>query len=943
MIPCKFQPDPTDPTRWKCSVCGMTRPVRREGERPPTGSCRGSGIAAANPNEAHEAAEVLGITWDDAKRYAAALRRWQKAGRPRRSDEEVERILAICQSNECGKYDAKSSRCASCRCRVNSGPAITNKIRMATEDCPKSKWKENETCENQKRPRFSPAERRAMQKRRMMTPAQRLASPIESLPTWTEQLRAGGTSSLSAESTTAKSSPLGTPTTSRLATLPLPKPTYLSSSGKSSDAIPPPVPGKIDVVYTLGAESKWQDNEIRYSIRSLEKNFLDLGRIWIVGHRPKWLTGVVHVPMEDAHLHNKDANLLDKVFVACRSGVTEQFVFCSDDQVFLRPIRFAEMRPLHYEDMTDKPNAQWGDGSWWQRLKATRDELKRRGFTAIKNYDSHCPTPYDREKYLAVIPTFDYAPPPGYTINSLYCNAAKVAGEPVGRRKYSAESGENDAAKIRGALKGKTFFGYSDPGLTDALKTVLGEMFPMGSSREADGQQRQTAIKNDAGATQQQLSITIGNGSKMLDTDLLRRIYLAGSDSLKTFGGWYEGAYCLQQVPEEAAEFIALAKNYLRHPRMLEVGSAAGGFAKLLDDELVCRSVRIVDNNMHPKHHLRAVQLPHAIEHIGDAAQCGNWLEDQGERYDLIVQDTDHVYEHEKRHMEVSLPHLEPGGLLVFHDSIACRDVGKLVEEMKAGSHDGIEFVRNIGSKLGLAVFRKKGVSPSLPKYVAPQATLLYHFCPWLKRPEIINFHVRCLARYLHQFTKVRINIVTGDDFASPESIEERLRPFIKTNDVEFFRTPCLPETHGETISFFTKLLPSVGDDENVCYGHTKAAMLSGLPGGLAWGELMYSHVFQNSRAASAHLENHPCVGAFLRSPASRGAKWHYAGTFFWFKNVRRFSGWDQHNYDRYGVEAWLGRFVPQEDAVNVHGRPFQYAVCHNKHGLLDAYGKLPW
>lgn len=247
----------------------------------------------------------------------------------------------------------------------------------------------------------------------------------------------------------------------------------------------PPVPGKIDVVYTVGTESRWQDNELRYSLRSVEKNFSDLGRVWIVGHKPAWLTGVVHLPMEDVHKHNKDANLIDKILAACRAGVSEQFVFCSDDQVFLQPIRFADMRPLHYENLTAKD--KWGGGSWWRRMQATRDVLVSRGISPVRNFDSHCPTPYDRDKFLAVVPTYHYAPPPGYTINTLYCNAARVAGEPVGRRKHSAEAGCENIEKIRNDLKGKLYLGYNDAGLTGAFKQALQEMFPTPSRFEAGG------------------------------------------------------------------------------------------------------------------------------------------------------------------------------------------------------------------------------------------------------------------------------------------------------------------------------------------------------------------------------------------------------------------------------------------------------------------------
>jgi hypothetical protein len=60
----------------------------------------------------------------------------------------------------------------------------------------------------------------------------------------------------------------------------------------------------IDVVYPLGTGSVWQDNELRYSLRSLEKNFPDLGRVYVVGHKPDWLGNVEHIPFGDSQSPN---------------------------------------------------------------------------------------------------------------------------------------------------------------------------------------------------------------------------------------------------------------------------------------------------------------------------------------------------------------------------------------------------------------------------------------------------------------------------------------------------------------------------------------------------------------------------------------------------------------------------------------------------------------
>lgn len=70
------------------------------------------------------------------QRYATAVVRWYKAGRPVRSAERVREIYeTVCQP--CPRFDPVKRTCTICGCRVRaSGAALLNKLRMATERCP---------------------------------------------------------------------------------------------------------------------------------------------------------------------------------------------------------------------------------------------------------------------------------------------------------------------------------------------------------------------------------------------------------------------------------------------------------------------------------------------------------------------------------------------------------------------------------------------------------------------------------------------------------------------------------------------------------------------------------------------------------------------------------------------------------------------------------------
>ena len=71
--------------------------------------------------------------------YAEAVATHIATGSKTRTDDEVLRLLDICQS--CEFYDPDHSRCRVCGCRLSTAAnALTNKLRMVSQHCPKKKW-----------------------------------------------------------------------------------------------------------------------------------------------------------------------------------------------------------------------------------------------------------------------------------------------------------------------------------------------------------------------------------------------------------------------------------------------------------------------------------------------------------------------------------------------------------------------------------------------------------------------------------------------------------------------------------------------------------------------------------------------------------------------------------------------------------------------------------
>ena len=258
----------------------------------------------------------------------------------------------------------------------------------------------------------------------------------------------------------------------------------------------------VDVVIPLGSGSKANDLELRFALRSLEKHFLDLGRVFICGCRPAWLQGIEHVDVPDLHTSDKDRNLVEKVLAVCKSGVSKLFLRQSDDQVMLVPCRTEDVKAYHAGDLADRVgNKAYWEGGWKLRLRATGHWLRVRGFPTL-HYDTHLPMIYDRDRFVQIMQDFPrqyyesdrprkgkWATLPkhlGFTINTMYCNQAAVNPAHLGREKLSLGKGSMNwnVPKLHRKIAGRKYLGYDDAGFTPALQQVLYELFPTPSRFE---------------------------------------------------------------------------------------------------------------------------------------------------------------------------------------------------------------------------------------------------------------------------------------------------------------------------------------------------------------------------------------------------------------------------------------------------------------------------
>lgn len=202
--------------------------------------------------------------------------------------------------------------------------------------------------------------------------------------------------------------------------------------------------------------------------------------------------------------------------------------------------------------------------------------------------------------------------------------------------------------------------------------------------------------------------------------EIERFVREAGSDHLPTFGGEFEGGIQCQQVPDEIAPCIlAILESGETIKSYLEIGSAAGGSAFIINHFFNPSKIVLVDNNQHPKAHIRQYILRDVVyeEIIGNSHDEGTAakVEALDTLFDMVMIDGDHMYEGAKADVETYIKFLRPGGLLVFHDSQIGYPYGcaKVFEDIKADQ--SLEFIKEFVSekynKCGIGLFRKAAIN----------------------------------------------------------------------------------------------------------------------------------------------------------------------------------------------------------------------------------------
>lgn len=160
----------------------------------------------------------------------------------------------------------------------------------------------------------------------------------------------------------------------------------------------------MDVVYIVGNGSRWGNNELRYSLRSIEKFGIGLGRVFIFGSIPYFINRarVTCVEMQDnAGVPAKNVYL--KIKSAIESDIVPgRFLISSDDHFFVRPTDFINY-PIYFksENMPTQENVgtgKFGGVQYTQGIVNTSIVMDKFGLGHVY-FEGHTNKLYDKSAW----------------------------------------------------------------------------------------------------------------------------------------------------------------------------------------------------------------------------------------------------------------------------------------------------------------------------------------------------------------------------------------------------------------------------------------------------------------------------------------------------------------------------------------------------------------
>ena len=226
--------------------------------------------------------------------------------------------------------------------------------------------------------------------------------------------------------------------------------------------------------------------ELRYSLRSLEKNLNFNFDVTIIGDIPKWINkeNTICIQLNNHNIQaQRQTKINQKILKA--TELYENFVVMNDDIIIMNKIDFEqfcmprEMEKKLSENMIDKV----GKNTFAAQMANSIKKMKDAEFTQyLKNYVTHTPHYYETNIIKEIQEKIDLAPlsNPSIVFENVYFNYLNINGELAKKTRYGVWNRTNNK------YDGEDIFNFDEYGdrLNNWLKPFVENKFQQKSKYE---------------------------------------------------------------------------------------------------------------------------------------------------------------------------------------------------------------------------------------------------------------------------------------------------------------------------------------------------------------------------------------------------------------------------------------------------------------------------
>ena len=241
---------------------------------------------------------------------------------------------------------------------------------------------------------------------------------------------------------------------------------------------------EIPILIPLGQGSRHGNKELKYLLRSIERNAQGWSKIYLMTvHAPDWILPndkLEIVPLQDPPV-GKDAVLIWKTIMCLkRKHITGDFVWCADDNVFMQPVYLPTLPAIH----NHRPNSLFfkePQTIWRKRVRHTLEWAESKGAKLEHNHECHAPQRFNADLILQNENDQEWMyDETGLTITTYFRVITNTYADSEDQQKWK-QTFEIPMSEIRemsdADFASKPFVGYSDATDVDGILMRLDRIF----------------------------------------------------------------------------------------------------------------------------------------------------------------------------------------------------------------------------------------------------------------------------------------------------------------------------------------------------------------------------------------------------------------------------------------------------------------------------------